>query len=329
MGARRTSAAAAAREGRLLAGQVGDEARSLRLRVGAREVALTNLDKPYWPDGRTKGDLVRYYLRVSPHLLPHLLDRPMVMKRYPDGIAGPHFFMKRKPAHAPDWLATCTVEHANAGLVDFPIVDDLAALLWIVNLGCIDLNPWYSRCDDVDRPDFMVFDLDPVEGRHRPPFARVREAALVVREALERLRLPAHAKTTGSRGIHVYVPLRRGPLTKEVWAVAKAIAHDLAARHPRLLTAEYRKAKRPAGRVLVDYNQNSWGRTLASVYSVRPRPRATVSAPVTWKEIEDGIEIEDFTVEDLPRRLTRVGDLWRELAVRAKGVRLPALGTVA
>jgi bifunctional non-homologous end joining protein LigD len=299
------------------------------LRLGAREVALTNLDKPYWPDGLTKGDLVRYYLRVSPFLLPHLLERPMVMKRYPDGVAGPHFFMKRKPAHAPRWLTTCSVEHANAGRVDFPIVDDLAALLWTVNLGCIDLNPWYSRCDDVNRPDFMVFDLDPVEGPRRPPFARVREAALAVREALERLRLPVYAKTTGSRGIHLYVPLRRGPLSKEVWAVAKAIAQDLAARHPRLLTAEYRKAKRPPGRVLVDYNQNSWGRTLASIYSVRPRPGAPVSTPVSWKEIEAGVEIEQHTIDDLPRRLARRGDLWRDVVSGASAARLPGLGTVA
>jgi bifunctional non-homologous end joining protein LigD len=313
----------------VLAGQLDPGAEALRVRVGGREVALTHLGKAYWPDGRTKGDLIRYYLRVSPFLLPHLLERPMVMKRYPEGIDGPHFFMKRAPAHAPPWLRTCAVEHANAGVVDFPIVDDLAALLWIVNLGCIDLNPWYSRCDDTDRPDFLVFDLDPVEGSRSVPFSRVREAALVVRDALAELGLPAYAKTSGSRGIHVHVPLRRGPVSKEVWAVAKAIALAIVARRPRLLTAEYRKSKRPPGRVLVDYNQNSWGRTLASVYSVRPRPRATVSAPVSWKEIEAGAEVTDFRIDTLPARLERAGDLWQELADRDAAVELPAFGTVA
>jgi bifunctional non-homologous end joining protein LigD len=186
----------------------------------------------------------------------------------------------------------------------------VASLLWVINLGCIDLNPWYSRRDDVDRPDFLHFDLDPVEGA---TFAEVRATALAVRAALDELQMPSYPKTTGSKGIHVYVPIERGPTQKEVWELAKAVAFALAARHPKLITAEYVIAKRPKGHVLVDYNQNAWGRTLASVYSLRPRPRASASAPVTWEEIEGGVEIEDFRIDNLPARIAEVGDLWAPL----------------
>jgi bifunctional non-homologous end joining protein LigD len=289
---------------------------AVQIPVRRRLVSLTNLRKPFWPAlGLTKGDLLRYYERVAPVLLPHLADRAMVMKRYPHGAAGPFFFMKRAPSPRPSWIRTCSIEHASGSVIDFPIVEDLASLLWLVNLGCIDLNPWYARCDDVDRPDYLHFDLDPV-----PPadFSLVCEAALAVREGLHSLGVPALAKTTGSRGMHVYVPIRRGPTQKDVWAFAKAFAGTLATRHPGLLTAEYRIARRPPGRVLVDYNQNAWGRTLASVYSVRPRPLATVSTPVTWEEVERGIRIEDFRMDNIPDRVESLGDLWEPLR-RARG----------
>jgi len=259
------------------------------LDVGGRRVRLTNLRKLFWPElGITKGDLLRYYARVSSVLVPHLRDRAMVMKRYPSGAGGEFFFMKRAPSPRPEWIRICSIQHSADNVIDFPIVDDLASLLWIVNLGCIDLNQWYARCDDVDRPDYLHFDLDPVPGSS---FAKVRDAALLVREALEALDMPTLAKTTGSRGIHVYVPIVRGPDQKQVWTFSKEVALTLAASRSRLLTAEYRVAKRPEGRVLIDYNQNAWGRTLASVYSARPRPRPTVSTPVAWKEIERGVEI--------------------------------------
>ena len=216
-------------------------------------------------------------------LLPHLRDRAMVMKRYPHGAAGAFFFMKRAPTPRPAWIETCSIEHGSGNVIDFPMIQDRAALLWVVNLGCIDLNQWYARCDDVDRPDYLHFDLDPGVGA---TFERVLETARVVREALDALKMPSLVKTTGSKGLHVYVPIVRGPVQKQVWTFAKALAQELAARHPALITAEYRVAKRPRGRVLVDYNQNAWGRTLASIYSVRPRPEATVSTPVTWKEVE-------------------------------------------
>ncbi|MBV8366203.1 MAG: hypothetical protein JO194_06860, partial [Candidatus Eremiobacteraeota bacterium] len=219
----------------------------------------------------------------------------------------------------PPWVKTCRIHHSSGNVIDFPMIQDLASLLWCVNLGCIDLNQWYATCDDVDRPDYMHFDLDPVPGAD---FDAVRETALVVRAALERLDMPAYAKTTGSRGIHVYVPIVRGPLQKEVWTFAKALALSLARAHPNLITAEYRVAKRPRGRVLVDYNQNAWGRTLASIYSVRPTPGATVSTPVRWTEIERGVTIEDFTIRNVPARVRKLGDLWKPLLARSGRVRL-------
>jgi bifunctional non-homologous end joining protein LigD len=288
-----------------------------------QRVRLTNLSKPFWPRlGITKRDLLAYYAGVSSALLPHLNGRAMVMKRYPNGASGDFFFMKRTPSPKPEWLRVCSIEHASGNVIDFPIVDGLAALLWVVNLGCIDLNPWYARCDDVDRPDYLHFDLDPVPGA---TFPRVLETACLVREALSGLKMPSYAKTTGSRGIHVYVPIRRGPRQKEVWAFAKEFARQLESRHPKLVTAEYRKAKRPPRRVLVDYNQNAWGRTLASVYSVRPTARAAVSTPLTWKEVEDGVRIDDFRIDNVPGRLRERGDLWKPLLSSKGRFRLETL----
>jgi bifunctional non-homologous end joining protein LigD len=295
------------------------------VRAGTRDVHLTNLPKVFFPEtGLTKGGLLQYYADVAPLLIPHVARRAMVMKRYPNGAPGAFFFMKRTPSGAPSWLEVCRIEHGSGNVIDFPMVDDLATLLWIVNLGCIDLNQWYSTCDDVDRPDYLHFDLDPVKDAQKGAtgFEVVREAALELKTALEDLGLPAYAKTSGSSGIHVYVPIVRGPLQKEVWRFAKALAFAVAARRPDIMTAEYKIAKRPVGRVLVDYNQNAWGRTLASVYSVRPTPRATVSTPVTWDEVRDGIEIADFRVDNVRERFARTGDLWAPLLHKTKRAKL-------
>jgi bifunctional non-homologous end joining protein LigD len=280
--------------------------------IGRKHVALTNLRKVFFPSiGLTKCDLLQYYADVAPVLLPHVKDRAMVMKRYPNGAQGGFFFMKRVPEPHPEWLRTCPIEHSSS-VIDFPVVDDLAALLWTINLGCIDLNPWYARCDDVDRPDYLHFDLDPGEAS----FAAVREVALLVRDGLAAFGMPSYAKTSGSKGMHVYVPIVRGPTQREVWAFSKAFAQALAHHTPELTTIVYTKGKRPRDRVLVDYNQNRSGATLASVYSVRPTPRASVSAPVAWDEVEAGIEIEDFRIDNMPDRIARLGDLWKPLATK-------------
>lgn len=290
------------------------------LTVDGKDVKLTNLAKPFWPEeGITKGDLIQYYANVSHVLLPHLRDRAMVMKRYPNGWKGKFFFMKRAPSPRPAWIQTCSIPHKEAGIVDFPMINGLPELLWVINLGCIDLNQWYATCDagdGWDKPDYLHFDLDPVKatrGRQETRFDVVLEVAMLVHESLEKLKIPNHVKSTGSRGVHIYVPIVRGPTQKQVWTFAKMFAQELARQHPKQITAEYRVEKRPPGRVLVDYNQNAWGRTLASVYSVRPRPRAPVSAPVTWTEVKRGFSIDDFRLDNMPKRIAKVGDLFAPL----------------
>ena len=295
---------------------IPEDADNITLTVAGREVRLTNLRKLFWPSlGITKGALIQYYVDVAAVLLPHIADRAMVMKRYPHGADGPFFFMKRAPMPRPAWIRTCAIEHESGNVIDFPVIDDVPSLMWVINLGCIDLNQWYAKCDDVDRPDYVHFDLDPGEGA---TFDQVRESALIVRDALETLSMKPLVKTSGSKGLHIYVPIVRGPVQKTVWTFAKALAVELASRHQALMTSEYRVAKRPRGRVLVDYNQNAWGRTLASIYSVRPRPRAPVSTPLTWNEVARGARIEDFRLDNVRKRLARTGDLWKPLLV-AKG----------
>jgi bifunctional non-homologous end joining protein LigD len=288
------------------------------IEIGGRELKLTNLKKLFWQQGISKRDLLQYYSDISPVLLPHLRNRAMVMKRYPNGAGGEFFFQKRIPEPHPEWVETCEIPHSSGSKIRFPMIQDLLTLLWVVNLGCIDLNQWYATCDDVERPDYLHFDLDPSPGA---AFEKVLETALAVRSGLAELKIPGYAKTSGSRGIHIYVPIRRGPTQKQVWGFAKELARSLAAKFPELITAEYRIAKRPPKHVLVDYNQNAWGRTLASVYSARPKPDATVSTPVAWEEIERGIKIEDFRIDNVPARVREIGDLFRPLLL-ARRVRL-------
>lgn len=305
------TAARAPRSKRLRSFEIPPDAVDVELEVEEKTVKLTNLKKPFWPDlGITKGDLIQFYADVSPYLLPHLEHRAMVMKRYPSGAYGEFFFQKRAPVPRPDWIDICSIEHSSGNVIDFPIIRDLPSLLWVVNLGCIDLNQWYARCDDVNRPDYLHFDLDPVKGAD---FEDVLKAALLVRDALDALKMPNYPKTTGSRGIHIYVPIERGPLQKEVWTFAKRFAQSMEKLYPDIITAEYKIAKRPEGHVLVDYNQNAWGRTLSSVYSVRPKPYAPVSTPVTWDEVRRGLRIEDFRLDNVRDRLAKVGDLFAPL----------------
>jgi bifunctional non-homologous end joining protein LigD len=291
--------------------------------VGGRAVGLTNLNKVFFPKLElTKGDLLRYYLRVAPWIVPHVAGKAMVMKRYPHGATGDFFFMKRAPSPRPAWIRTCPIEHRSGNVIDFPVIDDAAALLWLVNLGCIDLNPWYAPCDDFDRPDYLHLDLDPFDA----PFTAVREAALIVRDVFASLGMQPFVKTTGSKGLHVYVAIQTGPSQHEVWEIAKKLSHAIAQAHDDLLIVEYRVAKRPKGRVLLDYNQNAFGRTLASIYSVRPNEAAMVSTPVTWEELEGGCELSDFTIATVPERLERIGDLWAPLLKKRGRFNLAALG---
>ena len=284
---------------------------TLDIQIADQIVKLTNLNKPFWLKPKvTKRELIQYYLDVAQVLLPHLEERAMVMKRYPNGAAGEFFFMKRAPSPRPPWIEICHIEHESGNIINFPMIQDVASLMWVINLGCIDLNQWYARCDDVDRPDYLHFDLDPVPNA---TFEKVCEAALFLKMALDSLKIPSFAKTTGSKGIHIYIPIKRGPTQKQVWTFAKEFAYAVASQAPKLLTAVYEVSKRPKGRVLVDYNQNAWGRTLASIYSVRPNKLPTVSTPVTWKELERGVAIDDFRIDNVPARVRKLGDLWKPM----------------
>ncbi len=280
------------------------------VRRRGRELALSNLDKPFWPDeGITKGDLLAYYRDVAPVLVPHLKGRPFTMKRYPDGWQGKHFFQKDTPKHAPAWLRTArfpaTTREGETREIDYALVDDELALLWVVNMGCIDLNAWSSRVDLPQRPDWVVFDLDPAADAG---FGEVVQVALLVREALDLLGLESYPKTSGSRGIHVLVPIARRHSYAEARELASIVAGALARAHPGLVTTEWARSKRRG--VLVDANQNGPARTNATVYSVRPRARAPVSTPLRWDEVTSTLDPAAFTMETVLDRVARHGDLF-------------------
>ncbi len=280
------------------------------LRRGRRSLKLSNLDKPFWPEEEiTKGDLLGYYRDIAPALVPHLRGRPFTMKRYPDGWAGKHFFQKDAPAHMPDWIRTApfpaSTRSGETRTIDYLLVDDELALLWVVNMGCIDMNAWTSRVDRPQRPDWVIFDLDPSDG---VGFEEVVETALLVKEALDLLSLQSFPKTSGSRGIHVLVPVARRHTYEDTRSFASIVASALARAHPGLVTTEWVKRKRRG--VLVDANQNGMGRTTASVYSVRPRAGAPVSTPLRWQEVKAGLDPAAFTMGEVLDRVARDGDLF-------------------
>jgi bifunctional non-homologous end joining protein LigD len=280
------------------------------VRRGRKTLRLSNLDKPFWPDeGITKGELLAYYRDVAKVLVPHLRKRPFTMKRYPDGWQGKSFFQKQAPSHMPDWIETAafpaSTREGEKKVIDYALVDDELALLWMVNMGCIDMHTWASRADRPERPDWVMFDLDPSEGA---TFEDVIRVALLVRETLDVLGLESVPKTSGSRGIHVLVPIARRHGFDEVREFAGIVAGALARAHPGLVTTEWTKAKRRG--ILVDANQNGPGKTTASVYSVRPRAGAPVSAPLRWDEVVPGLDIHSFTMDVVLERVGRDGDLF-------------------
>jgi bifunctional non-homologous end joining protein LigD len=288
------------------------EAIGTELKRGKRVLKLTNLDKLFWPEeGITKGDLLAYYRDVAPVLVPHLKDRPFTMKRYPDGWKGKFFFQKDAPKHMPDWIPTRQFEASTRDrppqkrLIDFPLVNDDLALLWMVNMGCIDMNTWYSRVDKPSRPDWVLFDLDPSPDVGFPETIRV---ALLIKETLDLLGLESFAKTSGSEGIHILVPIARRHTYSETREFSEIVAGAIARAHPGLATTEWTKAKRRG--VLIDTNQNGEGKTIASAYSVRPKAGAPVSTPVRWDEVNESLDPFAFTMDAVLDRVGRVGDLF-------------------
>jgi bifunctional non-homologous end joining protein LigD len=275
------------------------------IRRGRRELDVSNLDKLFWPDeGITKGDLLDYYEAVAPVLVPHLRHRPFTMRRYPDGAYGKAFFQKDAPKHMPEWIKTFTAPVSANREVRFPIVDDELALLWMVNMGCIDMNAWYSRVDKPDRPDFVLFDLDPTP---EVPWTQTLEIALVLRELLDALELQSFPKTSGGKGFHVLVPLDRRSTYGDSRRFAELVAGAIVRAHPKLATTEWSKARRRG--VLIDANQNGEGKTIASPYSVRPHPGAPVSAPLHWDEVENALDPSAFTMDAVLARVQEHGDL--------------------
>jgi bifunctional non-homologous end joining protein LigD len=280
------------------------------LRSGKRVLKLSNLDKVFWPDeGLTKGDLLSYYQGIAPVLVPHLKGRPFTMKRYPDGWQGKHFFQKDAPKHMPLWIPRApfpaSTREGERRVIDYAIVDHELALLWVVNMGCIDMHAWSSRADRPERPDWVLFDLDPSEG---VGFVEAVEVALLVKEALDLVGLRGYPKTSGSRGIHILVPIARRHSYADVYGFASVVAGGLARAHPGLVTTEWTKRKRKG--VLVDANQNGAGKTTASVYSVRPRQGASVSTPLRWEELTPALDPMAFTMDVVLERVARDGDLF-------------------
>jgi bifunctional non-homologous end joining protein LigD len=275
----------------------------------AREVRLTSADRVLFPeDGVTKGDLFAYYDRVAAVLVPHLRDRPFTMKRFREGIAAPSFFQKQAPKGMPSWIPTrqfrTQTRDGQTRMVDFPLVNSREALLWMVQMHCIDMNTWLSRVDKPERPDHVVFDLDPPDGG----FALGVRVAHLVREALDEAGLRSYVKTSGADGLHVFAPIARRSTYEDTHAFAELVARRLAAGHEGLATTEWLKAKREG--VLVDFHQNGMGRTMSSAYSVRPKPGAPVSTPLRWEELDESVTPRDFTTDVVLERIERHGDLW-------------------
>ena len=281
------------------------------IRKGKRVLKLSNLDKLFWPEeGITKGDLIAYYRDVAAVLVPHLKHRPFTMKRYPDGWQGHHFFQKDAPKHMPDWIPrrsflTTSRESREKRTIDYPLVNDELALLWMVNMGCIDMNAWYSRVDRPGRPDFVLFDLDPSQD---VGFRETVQVALLVKDVLDALELVGFPKTSGSDGIHVLVPIARRQTYADTRQLGEIVAGTLARTHPGLVTTEWSKAKRRG--VLIDANQNREGATIASVYSVRPQAGAPVSTPLRWEEVTEDLDPGAFTMDVVRERVERHGDLF-------------------
>jgi bifunctional non-homologous end joining protein LigD len=277
---------------------------------GRRELRLSNLDKVFWPDeGITKGDLLAYYRDIAEVLVPHLRRRPFTMKRYPDGWKGNHFFQKQAPSHMPEWIERvplpASTREGEKKIIDYALADDELALLWMVNMGCIDMHVWSSRVDKPERPDWVMFDLDPAEGA---TFDDVIEVAQLVKQTLDLLELEAYPKTSGSRGIHILLPIARRHTFGDARDFASIVAGALARAHPGLVTTEWARKKRKG--VLVDANQNRAGATNASVYSVRPRAGAPISTPLRWEEIVPGLDFTAFTMDAVLDRVARYGDLF-------------------
>ncbi|SRR5258708_7926285 len=278
---------------------------------------LTNLDKIFWPKEKyTKGDVLEYYQKIAPYILPYLKDRPESLNRYPSGIGGKNFFQKDVDHMPPDWVKTKSIySESNNANINYLICNDAATLLYMANLGCIEINPWFSTIKHLDKPDYAVIDLDP----EKISFDKVVEVALAVHKILDNLKIPNYCKTSGATGLHIYIPLG----AKYTYDQAKDFSHLIAVlanrKLPQITSLERHPAKRQK-KVYLDYLQNRKGQTLVAPYSLRPKPGATVATPLEWKEVKKGLSPQDFNIQNIFSRLKKKGDLFKP--VLGKGIDL-------
>jgi bifunctional non-homologous end joining protein LigD len=278
------------------------------INVQGERVSLTSLDRVYWPTQKlTKFDLLSYYLNVSTYIMPYLKDRPAILQRYPRGIKAPMFF-QQDTSTAPSFIKTVKLVNQEGREVNYSVYTTVGSLLHFVNLGTIEQHPWHSTMKHLDKPDYVMLDLDPKQA----PWENVLKVALVCKEVFDELGVPAFPKTSGSSGIHVYLPLKPKYDYRKVAAIADGLAAEVARRVPKIATIQRSLAKRQKQQVYVDAMQNARGKTIAAAYSARAREGATVSMPLTWKQIEKGIKISDFTIENLPALIKKHGDVWSD-----------------
>jgi bifunctional non-homologous end joining protein LigD len=339
--AKRSTRAAAKRGGRPKAPTAGDNALEAELEAAERKgrdahltlgggvrLALTSLDKVWFPGragGYTKGDVLRYYVRVEPFVVPVMADRPLVLKRFPDGITGEAFYQQRAPANPPNGVRVETIEDADGDRVDRLVGGSLATLLYQVQLGTISIDPWHARVKSLGFADYSVIDLDPGP---RAKFERVVEVATFVKEELDRLGLVAALKTSGASGLHIFLPLPPRTSNEAALLIAQLVATRVANAHPKEATVERTVRDRPKATVYVDYLQNVLGKSVAAAYAVRARPGATVSTPLEWRALTPKLDPNDFTIRTVGERFAKVGDLWaKSIAERNTAAALKALGS--
>lgn len=284
------------------------------------KVELTNTGKLYWPDeGITKGELLAYYESMHKFILPYLRKRPMSLKRNPNGVKDQGFYHKDAGDIAPGWMETADIHAESTNkIVSYLVCNDLNSLLFIANLGCIEMNPWNSTVTRLDKPDYMVMDIDPSE---KNSFEEVVDTALVIRDVCERAGISTYCKTSGASGLHVYIPCNKKYDYDTVRDLARIIATLVQEQLPGTTTLERSLSKRKKNQIYVDFLQNSRGQTLASAYSARPRPGATVSTPLEWKEVKHGLHPSMFTIKNIRKRVEKKGDLFRP--VLGRGINIP------
>jgi bifunctional non-homologous end joining protein LigD len=289
----------------------------LIIKVGREQVAVTSLDRIYWPDEKlTKFDLLSYYLTVADYIMPFLQDRPAILQRYPRGIKAPMFFQQDLDS-APEFIKTARLTNQEGRQLDYGVYTTVGSLLHFVTLGTIEQHPWHSTTKRLDKPDWIAIDLDP----KRAPWENVLQVALVVKQVADEIGLTAFPKTSGSSGIHIYVPLKPTNEYDKVAEFARLFASEVAQRAPKIATVERTIAKRKSTQVYVDWMQNARGKSLAAVFTARAKPGATVSMPLAWKDVEKGVKIQDFTITNVPDLLKKKGDPWVEFFANRQTIR--------